>query len=382
MTNQTRDEAAASTVRKQRLQLAQEATRSAELTALLVTPGPNLRYLTGYDAIPLERLTCLVLPAQGEPVLVAPELEVPAALASPVGELGMPVRGWSETEDPLTLVASLLPTVGVVGLDDHMTASKVLGLRAAMPEVDQTLAGTVIHRLRTVKTPQEIKSLQDAADAIDRVHEHVADLLRRGRTEREVGRDIAELILEAGHETVDFVIVASGPNAASPHHDVSDRVLESGDVVVVDIGGTMPSGYCSDSTRTYSIGQPPADFAAYYEILVAAQAASVDSVRPGVTAASVDSAARDVLTTAGFGDRFIHRTGHGIGLETHEDPYIVQGNDEVLVAGMTFSIEPGVYLPGRHGARIEDIVVVTDDGVRSLNRRPRGLLVIDSSFSG
>ena len=207
------------------------------------------------------------------------------------------------------------------------------------------------------------------------MHVRVPGWLRAGRTEREVGADIAEAILAEGHATVDFVIVASGPNAASPHHEVSDRVLESGDAVVVDIGGAMPSGYRSDSTRTYAIGEPPAEFTAYYKVLYDAQEAACAAVRPGVTAESVDAAAREPITAAGYGEAFFHRTGHGIGLESHEDPYIVAGNDEVLEPGMAFSVEPGIY-PGPHGARIEDIVVCTADGYQRLNNTPRELLVV------
>jgi Xaa-Pro aminopeptidase len=368
-------------VNADRLARAQAVTHAAELDALLLTPGAGLRYLTGYDALPLERLTCLVIPAVGDIVLVAPGLEVAAAEASPVGELGIEVRGWAETDDPYALVASLLPSGGVVGLDDQMAAAQVLALRSAMPDVEQTLAGTVLRELRMIKSADEVRALRRAAEAIDRVHARIPEWLRAGRTEREVGGDIAEGILEAGHARVDFVIVGSGPNGASPHHELSDRRIEHGDTVVVDIGGTMPSGYCSDCTRTYSVGEPPADFVAYYEPLKRAQGAAVEHVRPGVTAESVDRAAREVLVAAGYGDQFIHRTGHGIGLETHEEPYIVSGNTELLQPGMAFSVEPGVYLPGRHGARIEDIVVVTEDGVESLNQCSRELEVIDHSFS-
>jgi Xaa-Pro aminopeptidase len=194
-------------------------------------------------------------------------------------------------------------------------------------------------------------------------------------TERAVGALITDAILAEGHASVDFVIVASGPNAASPHHEVSDRVLTAGDAVVVDIGGTMPSGYCSDSTRTYAIGEPPAEFTAYYQVLYDAQEAACAAVRPGVTAESVDAAAREPITKAGYGADFIHRTGHGIGLEAHEDPYIVAGNDEPLEPGMAFSVEPGIY-PGPHGARIEDIVVCTQDGFERLNNTPRELAIV------
>lgn len=359
-----------------RLERAQAATRAAGIDAILVTPGPDLRYLTGYDAVPLERLTCLVLPADADPVLVAPGLEVPAALASPVGRLDLPVRGWEETDDPYRLVASMLPTAGTVGVADGMAARQVLRLRAAMPGAEQVLAGSVTGPLRMRKSPEEIDALSRAAVAIDRVHQQVPEWLRPGRSEQEVGRDIAEAILAEGHVRVDFVIVGSGPNGASPHHEVSDRVITAGDPVVVDIGGTMPDGYCSDETRTYCVGAPPEDFVAAYTVLQRAQAAAVEHVRPGVSAASVDTAARSILVEAGLGEHFIHRTGHGIGLETHEEPYLVSGNDELLEEGMAFSVEPGVYFAGRHGARIEDIVVVTADGVLVLNNRPRDLVVV------
>jgi Xaa-Pro aminopeptidase len=227
------------------------------------------------------------------------------------------------------------------------------------------------------KDVAEINALREAGAAIDRVHARVPELLRAGRTEAEVGADIAMAIVEEGHVRADFVIVASGPNGASPHHDVSDRVIESGDVVVVDIGGPIAAGYNSDSTRTYSVGEPrDADVAATYRVLQEAQQAAVDVVRPGVSAESIDAAARDVITAAGFGEFFIHRTGHGIGLDVHEEPYIVSGNELILEPGMAFSVEPGIYQEGRWGARIEDIVVVTEGGAESFNQRPHDLLVV------
>ena len=364
-----------------RLHRAQQATAAADVDALLISPGPDLRYLTGYDAIPLERLTCLIVSAAADAVLVAPALEVPAALASPIGSLGIDVVGWAENDDPYALVASLLPGTaaddGILAVDNTMWAQKVLNLRAAMPGARQVLAGPVLRNLRMIKDPAEIDALRHAAWAIDRVHSRVPQFLRPGTTEREVARHIAELILGEGHVSVDFVIVGSGPNGASPHHEVSDRQIEVGDPVVVDIGGTMPTGYCSDETRMYSVGVPDDEFLTYFAVLRDAQAAAVAHVRPGVTAASVDAAARDRIAAAGYGDRFIHRTGHGIGLETHEEPYVIAGNEELLQPGMTFSVEPGIYLPGRHGARIEDIVVVTATGVESLNRAPRDLVVVD-----
>ncbi len=362
----------------QRLRRAQAEARRAGVDALLVSPGPDLAYLTGYDAVPLERLTCLVLPAEGDPRLVVPALERPAAAASPAGRLGMDLVTWQETDDPYALTASLLPRdAASVAVDDRMWAVKALALASAAPRARQLPAGPVLRELRMRKTAAEVAALRDAGAAIDRVHTRMAEWLRPGRTEREVARDIGAAIVAEGHLRADFVIVGSGPNGASPHAEPSDRMLERGDPVVVDIGGTTPAGYCSDSTRTYVAGgEPPDDFAGYYPVLLAAQRAQCDWVRPGVTAESVDAVGRAIITDAGHGDRFLHRTGHGIGRETHEEPYIVSGNTLVLEAGMAFSVEPGIYQAGRHGARIEDIVVVTDAGAERLNRTPRELTVL------
>lgn len=361
---------------ERRLQAVTSSIRSVGIDAVLITPGADLRYLVGYDAKPLERLTCLVVPADSDPIMVVPALEELAALSSPVADLGLEIVTWGETEDPIALVAGRLARAKAVALDDHMWAEKVLRFRDAMPQVRQLPAGSIIGTLRMRKDAEEIASLIAAGAAIDSVHERVSEMLRPGRTEREVGRDIHDAIIDAGHVHVDFVIVASGPNGASPHHDVSDRVIREGDAVVIDIGGTMPDGYCSDSTRTYAVGEPDPDFLRMYAILQEAQKAAVESVRPGMTCESVDDVARDLMTDAGIGDLFIHRIGHGIGLQSHEEPYLVSGNSLALEPGMAFSIEPGFYLEGRFGARIEDIVICTDVGVQSVNHRPHHLQII------
>lgn len=357
-----------------RLDRARTAAGEAGIDALLITPGAALRYLTGYDALPLERLTCLIVPSHGPVSLVVPALEEPAARAS-VPE-GLTVTAWPETDDPVDVVAAQLRGVRRVGLDDEMWAEKVLRFRAAMPAAEQTLAGPVLSRLRVRKSGAEIDALRAAGAAIDRVHARMGEWLRAGRTEAEVARDIAAAIVAEGHRQVDFVIVASGPNSASPHHDSGERVIEAGDAVVVDIGGTIEAGYCSDETRTYAVGEPSAEFRDAYAVLQHAQQAAVRRVGPGVTSGAIDAAARDALTDAGLGEYFIHRTGHGIGVETHEEPYIMPGSAEPVEPGMAFSIEPGFYVPGRHGARIEDIVVVTETGVELLNHRPRELQVL------
>jgi Xaa-Pro aminopeptidase len=352
---------------------AQARARDVGVDALLVSPGADLRYLTGYDAIPLERLTCLVLPAVGEPTLVVPALERPAAEAGPAADL--PIVAWGETDDPVALVVDQLGGVPArVAVDDQMWAEKALRFVAALPGCEVVAGGVVLAPLRARKDPAEVEALADAAAAIDEVHARMGEWLRAGRTERDVALDIERGILDSGHERVDFVIVASGPNAASPHHAVSDRVVHAGETVVVDIGGMMHTGYRSDSTRTYALGRPSAQAAEEYAVLHDAQQAAVAAVRPGLPAEQVDEVARAVIRAAGLGDLFVHRTGHGIGVDTHEHPYIVAGNEQPLEPGMVFSVEPGIYRPQAHGARIEDIVAVTEHGVRPLNQRPHDLV--------
>jgi Xaa-Pro aminopeptidase len=361
-------------VLRKRLERAQEVAAG---TGLVIAPGSDLRYLIGQGGGSFERLTALVVPAEGSPALVVPKLEAPGYADVPLAELGVDVLTWVDGDDPYALVGDRLGKPDQVAVSDFAIALHVLALRQAMPAAEQVLAGPIVRELRMRKDAAEVAELRAAGAAIDRVHARVPEFLRAGRTEAEVGADITRAIVEEGHAHADFVIVGSGPNGASPHHDVSDRVIEAGDVVVVDIGGPLPSGFNSDSTRTYAVGEPrDADVGATYAVLQEAQQAAVDAVRPGVTAESIDAAAREVIAAAGFGDYFIHRTGHGIGLDVHEEPYIVAGNQLVLEPGMAFSVEPGIYQAGRWGARIEDIVIVTDDGVESVNQRPHDLLVV------
>lgn len=360
-----------------RLDRARVAAANAGVDALLMAPGSDLQYLLGAGGGSFERLTCLVVPAGAAPVLVVPKLEAPGYDAVPTEQLGVELATWVDGEDPYGMVASVLGKAAKVAVGDMMVALHVLGLRRALPAAEQVLAGPIVRELRMRKDAEEIAELRRAGAAIDRVHARMAEFLKVGRTEAAVGADIAAAIVEEGHAVAEFVIVGSGPNGASPHHSLSDRVVEAGDVVVIDIGGPVAAGYCSDSTRTYVMGEPrDTDVPETYAVLQAAQQAAVDAVRPGVAAQDIDAAARTVIEDAGFGEYFIHRTGHGIGLDVHEHPYIVSGNDMALEPGMAFSVEPGIYQPGRWGARIEDIVVVTDDGVESLNNQPHSLVAL------
>lgn len=359
-----------------RLDRARAAVADAYTDGALVAPGSDLRYLIGTAGGSFERLTTLVLPAKDRPALVVPKLEVPGFADVATEELGIDLVTWTDGDDPYRLVAELLGTPSRVAVSDTMIALHVLGLREALGQAEQILAGPLLRELRICKDVAEVAALRRAGEAIDRVHAKMGEWLRPGRTEADVAADIAAAIVDEGHVQAEFIIVGSGPNGASPHHDVSDRVIERGDLVVVDIGGPLPGGYNSDCTRTYAVGEPDPDAVSMYQVLQRAQRAAVDTVRPGVAAQDVDAAARNIIAEAGFGEYFIHRTGHGIGLDVHEEPYIVKGNDLPLESGMAFSIEPGIYVPGRWGARLEDIVVVGAEGAEPLNNRPHELTVL------
>ena len=361
----------------QRLSSAASAAAEAGLAGLVITPGYDLRYLVGSRAQTFERLTALVLPSTGDdPTVMVPRLELAALKESAVTELGLPVRDWADGDDPYRLVADALGGApAATAVTDSMPALHLLPLADVLGVVP-VLATDVLRRLRMIKDAAEIDALRKAGAAIDRVHARVPEFLVPGRTEADVAADIAEAIVAEGHSEVAFIIVGSGPHGADPHHECSDRELRAGDIVVVDIGGPYEPGYNSDSTRTYSIGEPDPEVALRYSVLQRAQQAAVEAVRPGVTAQQVDAAARDVLAADGLAEAFVHRTGHGIGLSVHEEPYIVAGNDLTLEEGMAFSVEPGIYFPGQWGARIEDIVVVTGDGALAVNNRPHELVVV------
>jgi Xaa-Pro aminopeptidase len=338
---------------------------------LLLSVGPDLPYLTGYEAMPLERLTMLVV-RRDDATLVVPQLEAPRVTERP--DL-FEVESWDETADPVALVAKHAGGALSVAIGDHTWARFVLALQSALPDAVFSPAGRVTGPLRAVKDAAEIDALHAAARAVDAI----ADTMRArpfgGRTEHDVHRELVERMLDAGHERANFAIVATGPNAASPHHDPGERVIADGDVVLCDFGGTM-RGYCSDITRMYAVGEPSTEISDAYAALVEAQEAGVRAAEVGVSCEDVDAAPRRVLTDAGYGKYFVHRTGHGIGMDAHEDPYVVVGNSTPLVPGHAFSIEPGVYVPGRFGLRLEDIVVATHDGPLRLNVAPRDLATV------
>ena len=350
--------------------------------ALLLSHGADLPWLTGYRAMPLERLTVLVLPVEGDAVLVVPGLEAPRV---PEGPGAFMLRPWAETEDPVEIAVGLLGgRTGTIGISDRAWATSLLAFQERLRPTAWVAASTVTSPLRAIKDADEIIQLQAAARSADQVAAQLqtGEIRLVGKTEAEVSDDISARLLAAGHRQVNFAIVGSGPNGASPHHDAGPRRIGPGEVVVCDFGGEYDNGaevgYCSDITRTVVTGQPDNEVRDCYAVLLAAQQAAVASVRVGVAAEDIDAVARGVIDDAGFGEYFIHRTGHGIGIEEHEDPYIVAGNRTPLARGHAFSVEPGIYFPGRFGMRLEDIVVVGDDGPDPLNTTNHALVVVDA----
>jgi Xaa-Pro aminopeptidase len=346
----------------------------AGIDTLLLSLGADLPWLTGYEAMPLERLTMLVVPAGEGATLVVPRLEAPRVEHDP----GLfDIRPWSEREDPVRVVAGLVGAATRLAVSDRTWATFVLGLQDELPGRTWVRASSVTSSLRAVKDEAEMEALAAASAGADRVASQLlgGDIPLVGRTERNVSQDISRRLVAEGHQRVNFAIVASGPNSASPHHDAGSRVIEPGEPVVCDFGGVM-DGYCSDITRTVWTGPPTTEQRDLYGVLQEAQAEGVGAASVGVTCEEVDAAARAVIAAAGYGDAFIHRTGHGIGLEEHEDPYIVQGNATALIPGHAFSVEPGIYLAGRFGARIEDIVIATGSGPRALNAVSHDLTVV------
>lgn len=352
---------------------ARAAMAACGVDVLLLSAGADLPYLTGYEAMPLERLTMLVLPRDGEAVLVVPELEAPRVEAEATGCRLAP---WPETADPVALVAELSGPAGRVAIGDQTWARFVLALQAAIPGATFVPAAGVVAPLRMVKDAAEVEALRAAAHAVDAVAAEMRGRPFGGRTEREVQRELMDRMLEHGHARTNFAIVGSGPNGASPHHDATDRRIGDGDVVVCDFGGTRV-GYCSDITRMYVVGEPSAEVVDAYAALAEAQEAAVQAALVGTPCEEVDAVARRHLAEHGLAQHFVHRVGHGIGLDAHEDPYLVSGNATPLAPGHAFSIEPGVYFPGRFGMRIEDIVVATEHGPDRLNRAPRDLAVVE-----
>ncbi|RYJ28394.1 putative dipeptidase [Streptomyces sp. L-9-10] len=359
-----------------RMARAAESAAEAGLAGVLIAPGPDLTYLTGYrPTADTERLTMLVVAAGQDPVLVVPTLEAPDAARAP-GAPALTLRDWTDGKDPYGVTAPLLDPAGRFGVSDNAWAMHLLALQQALPGTSYVALTEALPMLRAVKDARELTRLAAAGAAADAAYGEILKVRFAGRRETDVAADLAALLLEHGHSQVDFTVVGSGPNGADPHHEADDRVIVHGDMVVLDFGG-LKYGYGSDTTRTVHVGEPGAEERRVHDLVREAQQAGFEAVRPGAACQDVDRAARAVISAAGYGEYFIHRTGHGIGVTTHEPPYMIEGEERPMVPGMCFSVEPGVYLPGRFGVRIEDIVTVTEDGGRRLNNTPREMAIVE-----
>jgi Xaa-Pro aminopeptidase len=358
-----------------RMTRAADSAADAGLAGVLVAPGPDLLYLTGYRPVSTERLTLLVLAAGQDPVLVVPTLEAPDAEEAP-GASALTLCDWTDGKDPYAVTAPFLAAGIRFGVSDNAWAMHLLGLQKELPGTSYVSLTEALPMLRAVKDAPELARLEAAGAAADETYGEVLKLRFSGRKETDVAADLAALLKYFGHSQVDFTVVGSGPNGANPHHEAGDRTIGDGDMVVLDFGG-LKYGYGSDTTRTVHVGEPSAVEQRVHDVVREAQQAGFEAVRPGAACQDVDRAARAVITEAGYGEHFIHRTGHGIGVTTHEPPYMIEGEEQPLLPGMCFSIEPGIYLPGRFGVRIEDIVTVTDDGGRRLNNTPRELAIVE-----
>lgn len=358
---------------ERRTRRAQSRLAAVGADCLALPPGRDCYYLTGVEGEQSDRLQLFLVPAKGDPTFVVPRLEAdPIRATTWVDD----VRTWDDDTGPDPVLDPVLDEMSPsrLLLGDRMWTEFALALQGRLPDASVGLASEALAPLRRRKDDREHDALRAAADAADATMNDVralgADAV--GMTEADLADYIETRLAAHGGEGLAFdTIVASGPNGADPHHASGDREIRAGDPVVLDFG-TRVAGYVSDQTRTVVFdGDPPAEFETVHAVVREAQSAGVAAVEPGVRTGEVDRAVREVIEEAGHGDRFVHRTGHGVGLEIHEEPNVAQGGETELEPGMAFSVEPGVYLPDRFGVRIEDLVVVTEDGVERLNHTDR-----------
>jgi Xaa-Pro aminopeptidase len=358
-----------------RIARAQEAMRAQSIAAAVIAPTDQMRYLIGWREEPHERFLCLLLPADSSPVLLVPALNEDQAKRNPAGI--NEIIPWKDSPGWQDIVYSLFRQWKINGrtiaIDDELPAMHLLSLQRLAPYARYITTGSWLDPMRAVKSSDELELLRRSASVADAVYRECLYELKEGMTEIDLKEVIDKAFRKRGAVPA-FIIACFGPNSALPHHEPDQTRLKPGDIVLVDIGCTL-DGYCSDITRVCSFGEAPEETAHLYDLVYNAHRAAYNAVKPGISCQDVDSAARAVINEAGYGERFFHRTGHGIGLSVHEKPYIVENNEDKLVEGMCFSIEPGVYLSDLFGIRIENIVTVTESGVQYLNSEPPDHLI-------
>ena len=361
-------------VYRERWARAREAMQRVGFDVLLVAPGSDFFYLLGQPGHLSERLTLLALPREGQPTLVIGALEE-SNYARLAGEVD--IRVYRDQDDPLAVLRRVISPVSVAaaGVSEQMWSIFLMRLQETYRASSWFSAGSVLREMRMIKDESELAIMREASRLTDEVWEAFVAGPVSGLTERQAADRLEALLAERGMPPSFPTIVAAGPHGASPHHEPGDHVIQAGEALVCDFGGIL-RGYCSDITRTAHVGEPGEDFRAVYAVVKRAQESAFRAIRPGARCEEVDEAARWVIEASNYGPYFVHRTGHGLGIDIHEEPYIVAGNRRQLRPGMVFSDEPGVYLPERFGVRIEDIVVVTDDGAERLNHCSRELTVL------
>ena len=353
-----------------RLSRFQGLLAEAEVDCAVIVPGPNLYYLTGIEVGVSERALFFFVPREGEPVVVCPELEGPK-----FSEHGYPVHEYPDSGGP---VAGLWRVGSGLGLRNRCLGVEYLSMRLlewdylnkALGSFNLKDAIPMLSQLRMIKDEDEVAAIREAARIADLGMAVASEAIKPGVTERQVARTVEEQV-RANHGELLEVMVASGPRSAVPHAKTSDRVIQAGDVVWVDLVLKF-RGYVSDITRTFAVGELDGDLTRAWRTVERAAAAAREACRPGVSLEDIDATAREIIEAEGFGPNFTHRTGHGIGLEVHEEPYVVAGNRQLLRAGMTFTVEPGIYIPGLGGVRIEDDLLITEEGVEVLTSFERG----------
>jgi Xaa-Pro aminopeptidase len=357
-----------------RLSRLQAQMAEARVDLVAIAPTPNMRYLLGFAPLADERL-CLLLVTPQDTRLVAPELTADQIRA----RTGMEAIRWSDDTGPRQALTEAVSAFGagsgiVLAADAAMRADALLLLQETISPQQCVTSEEMMSALRMLKSEREIEALARAAAQADRALMAGADACQPGVTEREVAEKIAHYFRQDGAEVVDVTLVASGPNSAFPHHEASDRRLQAGDTIIIDIVATL-DGYKSDVTRVVHLGEPSPEVRAVYEVVLEANRRGREAAVAGARARDVDRAARAAIEEAGYGPYFFHRTGHGLGMEMHEAPWISATSTTVLEPGMVFSVEPGIYLEGRFGVRVEDIVVVTEGECRCLTGLDRALIV-------